>query len=466
MFRILMLRELLDNLQSARFVIIFLMCSVLVLLSLVIGTHDFNLAQKQYEDSVAQMHETTRQQVSYQALGIWGLYKVYRPPSSLMAFAKGVDESVGTNATVSIVQEPKLQDSLLSVEPVYAQFSAFDFNFVVRVVVALFAMMLTFDVINSEKEVGTLKLLLSHPVPRAQLILAKLAGSMATLLLPLLLPMLIGILAIVMTGNFHWRNDDWLRLALIVGSSILYLAIFSALGVMVSCLVSKPSNALLVSVLFWLVFIWVVPSLSLYGATLATDLPSAHTIEGQKWEIDRQRYKDSIAVQQRWLQEHPGTADVPMDVQSKLVGELQNEVKKKKARIDETYAAQVQHRNQMITWMSRLSPSAAFENIVLVLTATDLARQERFIGEVKQYRNVFQGFVGEKMMAERRDQLEGKDQAVPSSLDLDGLPEFRAPIASLMDDMGRLAPDITVLLLYLLAFCLTGYRVFLNYEVS
>lgn len=465
MFFTLLKREILDNLQSARFMIIFIMCSVLVLLSLLIGAHDYSQAKKQYDVSTSQMQDMARQQVTYQALGIWGLYKVYRPPAPLLAFAKGVEQSSGTNTTVSIVQEPKLQDSLHSVEPIYAQYSTLDFSFVVRVIVALFALMLTFDLVNGEREAGTLKLVLSNPVPRTQYIMAKLGGSFVSLQLPLLLPILIGILAISITGDLPWQASDWLRIAIVVGLSVLYLGIFIAIGVLMSCLVRRPSNALLLLVLLWLSFVWVLPRVSLYAATRATDLPALHEVERQKWEIDRQWYKDSVAAQQDWLANHRDQAEVPIDVQSQILSGLQVEAKKKKARIEEQYAAQTQRRNSLVAWLARLSPAAAFENSLQVLTSTQLERQDQFIAEVKQYRNSFQRFVGEKINAEQRDALENPNAAAPRGLDLSGLPQFTAPRANLGHDLAGIVPDVAVLLAYLLLACLAGYWTFLSYEV-
>jgi len=443
-----------------------LLGSALVLLSLLIGAFDYSQAKKQYDISTTQMQETARQQVTYQALGIWGLYKVYRPPAPLLAFAKGVEQSSGTNTTVSIVQEPKLQDSLHSVEPIYAQFSTLDFNFVVRVIVALFALMLTFDLVNGEREAGTLKLVLSNPVPRTQYILAKLSGSLVSLQLPLLLPILIGTLVIALGAEMPWHGSDWLRIALVVALSVLYLGIFVALGVLMSCLVRRPSNALLLLVLVWLSFVWVLPRISLFVATRATDLPALYEVERQKWEIDRQWYRDSVASQQDWLANHREFSDVPVDVQSQILSGLQVEAKKKKARIDEQYAARAQRRNQLVVWLARISPAAAFENAMLVLTSTQLERQDQFLAEVKQYRGSFQRFVGEKINAEQREQIDNVAPAPQRGLDLAGLPQFTAPQANLAHDLGHIVPDIAVLLAYLLCACLAGFWAFLSYEVA
>lgn len=330
MFSHLFKKELLDNISSSRFLIIFVMCSSLVMLSLFIGTSDYNRATQQYHTSVVQMEETAKKQVTYQALGVWGMFKVYRPPSSLLPFAKGVEQASGNNSIVSIFQEPKLQDSHYSVEPIYAKFSELDFLFVIKVIIALLALMLTFDLINGEHENGTLKLMLSSPVPRTTIILSKIAGAFCSLVIPLLIPIIIGILAIYLVNDVNWGAEEWIRVSLILLSCILYISIFLVLGIFISCLVARPSNAFLILVLLWLSFVWVLPRISLFAATLYANIPAAYEIDQRKGEINRQWYRDSTFKLNEWLQRHPEFDKVPLDVQGKINGALQKKRKGKK----------------------------------------------------------------------------------------------------------------------------------------
>jgi ABC-type transport system involved in multi-copper enzyme maturation permease subunit len=458
-------KEILDTIGSSRFMLVFLMCCALVILSLFIGAADQNRAQKEHDTSVAQMAETAKQQVSYQALGMWGMFKVYRPPSPLFVFARGVEEASGNNSVVSIFQEPKLQDSRFSVDPIHAQLSTLDFVFVVKVIVALLALMLTFDLINGEQERGTLKLVLSNPVPRTTLILAKIAGAWSALVVPLLIPALIGVLGILVAGGVEWGADHWMRIITMVFATVLYVSVFVSFGVFVSCIVSRPSNAFLVLVLIWLAVVWVMPGVALYAATEISDVAAAYEIDRKKGEIDREWYRESAAQQAEWLRRNPGHDSVPVDVQGEINGDLQKEAQKKKSRIDEAHAADVSYRDSLVMRISRVSPAAAFDNIMLGLAMTGVDRQQAFLSEVKEFRNAFQRYVGQKMMQERKYQLDGGAVSYHSGLDLSGMPRITFEDAPFGRDVSALWPDFAVLILLLFLFTFGSVWAFLHYDV-
>ncbi len=465
MFAHLLKKELFDNLASIRFLLIFLMCSVLVILSLLIGLADYQHARQHYDASVAQMRETASQQVSYQALGVWGMFKVYRQPSPLFPFAKGVEEASGSNSVVSIFHEPKLQDSRYSAEPIYAQFSSLDFLFVIKVIVALFALMLTFDLISGEAEKGTLKLVLANPVPRVTVLHAKLAAAFLSLLLPLFIPCLFGMILMQVSGHLLWQAEHWLRILLLFGSALLYIAIFVLLGLLFSCLVKRSADAFLWLVMCWLLCVWVIPRLSLFIANAVIAVPAAHVIEQQKGEIDRQWYRDSERSQQQWLLQHPEHVVVPNEIVGQMNGELQQQAQQHKSRIDEQYRALQQQRIGLTLWFARISPSAAFENIALVLSQTDMSRQQHFLDQVKSYRHDFQTFVSQKMMDERKLQLQGQVDSAAAGLDLTGMPELRFQPTTLTADLQLISADVAVLLLYLTCGIFACYYSFLRYQL-
>jgi ABC-type transport system involved in multi-copper enzyme maturation permease subunit len=466
MFAHLLKKEIFDNLVSARFLLIFLMCSVLVMLSLLIGMDDYRHARQHYDASVAQMKTTASQQVSFQALGVWGMFKVYRQPSVLFPFAKGVEEASGSNSIVSIFHEPKLQDSRYSTEPVYAQFSSLDFLFVVKVIIALFALMLTFDLISGEAERGTLKLVLANPVPRTTVLHAKLAGALLSLLLPLFIPILLGMMFMQLSGHLLWQAEHWGRILLFLGSAMLYLAIFVVLGLLFSALVQRSSDAFLWLILCWLLSVWVIPRFSLFIANAVTAVPPSYEIERQKGEIDRQAYRDSESRLQQWLLQHPEFTEVPHDVVGQVNGEFQKQAQQHKRQLDESYGAKQQQRIQFALWFARISPSAAFENIALVLSQTDMSRQQHFLEQIKLYRHDFQRYISAKMVEERRLQLTGQAGDTAGKLDLTGMPELRVKATTLWRDLSQLTADFAVLLCYLTCGIVACYRSFLRYQLT
>ena len=99
----------------------------------------------------------------------------------------GLENDLGRNTTITIYGDPQLDDTKYNEHRVFAIFGSLDLAFIVKVVLSLFAILLTFDAICGEREGGTLKLVLSNAVPRDRVILGKLVGGFLALVVPLAL---------------------------------------------------------------------------------------------------------------------------------------------------------------------------------------------------------------------------------------------------------------------------------------
>jgi len=105
-------------------------------------------------------------------------------------------------------------------------------------------------------------------VPRAWVVLAKLAGGVLSLWVPLALAFLLSLVLVLANPDVVLSLDDGLRLAVLFGLACLFLAQVYALSLMVSTLVRESDTALITCLLAWLIsgvgFLNVLPSLSRY----------------------------------------------------------------------------------------------------------------------------------------------------------------------------------------------------------
>lgn len=186
MLRDIIKKEILDNITSPKFVFTFLLCTILILLSVYTGVTNYRAEKKEYTAALALNKKNMESQPNYQSLAGIGI-KVSKPPQVLGTVVTGIEEAVGRVAPVNIAADPNLIDSKYSSNPVFAVFGALDLMFIVKIVLSLFAILFTYDAIVGEKEKGTLKLALSNDVPRDRLILGKAIGGYISLLLPLLI---------------------------------------------------------------------------------------------------------------------------------------------------------------------------------------------------------------------------------------------------------------------------------------
>jgi len=115
----------------------------------------------------------------------------------------------------------------------------------------IFAIVISFDAVSKERVQGTLDLLLSRPASRTGILLGKFLGSFAAVALPVTLVNLAGIAVIgAATGE---SPTGGFALAF-VGLSLLLIAYFVLLQLILSTLAKTSGTAVLFGVLAWLVF--------------------------------------------------------------------------------------------------------------------------------------------------------------------------------------------------------------------
>ncbi len=204
-------KEFKDYLNSKRFLLLFGLLGLLTIIGAITGINDYNSDLATYNSNLQQASATT------------GGFKFnVDMPSILVIFS-----SYGTYI---------------------ASFGM------------LLAISMGFDMISREKEEGTLKLLLTHPVFRDQVINGKIIGS-ATMLTVVLIATFLAIVAIMLFFGIIPAGDDLIRLAAFFLAVLIFLLAYLAIAVMSSTISKNSSMAMLIAIAIVLVGM-VVPNIS------------------------------------------------------------------------------------------------------------------------------------------------------------------------------------------------------------
>ncbi|WP_048148911.1 ABC transporter permease [Palaeococcus ferrophilus] len=113
-----------------------------------------------------------------------------------------------------------------------------------------------YDIINRELEEGTIRSLLSKPVYRDEVVNGKFLGSAVTLFLGVTMFYVLTIALALLLG-VPVGGDDALVFLTTMPFSLVYTLIFLAIGMLVSALVRKPTNALIL-VIVLIIFLQLV----------------------------------------------------------------------------------------------------------------------------------------------------------------------------------------------------------------
>ena len=147
-------------------------------------------------------------------------------------------------------------------------------------ILSLLALTFAYDAIAGEYERGTLRLVLSHPVGRGYILVAKYIGAMVCLFVPLLMSLLLMLILLTTSRyGFPERTDDFLRIGGIVLTSLVYLSLFYLIGMLISAITRRTSTALILSMFVWGFLVLVYPNMILTAVAYCPESgPGTHRL--------------------------------------------------------------------------------------------------------------------------------------------------------------------------------------------
>jgi ABC-type transport system involved in multi-copper enzyme maturation permease subunit len=375
--RTIALREILEHLKSVRVSAIVLLVIAVVPLAAIVN----HRAYQQRLDNYSRLSTGQRGGFSMSAGRTGGEYPVYRRPAALSVLVTGADPYMPAYWSFTA---NGLQDGPPAATPrgLAELAGEIDLLFVVRVVIGLLAFLLAFDVVAGERESGTLKAVLAHPVPRARLLLGKIAGGSATLLMAVLLAFILALLTLQIVHGGLLTGRTIVAVALFLAASALYAVALFAVGTLVSCLNASSRTALVSLLVVWVVFVMVIPRLATVAAQAIRPVDSAQVLGVRLREAARP-FDDEQArrLEDLWIRisgQPKGHIDlqalpdaVKLDYQNRstqIIEEINRRHREVINGILRNHERAVERQQALARALSRLSPAAA-----LGLAAADLA---------------------------------------------------------------------------------------------
>ena len=492
MTKLLIEKELRDLIGTPRFAITFAVSSVLILLAFFMGAQNYRLMESRYQSSqrenIRQMESLTTDQ--------WVMVSptIFVPPSPLAALVSGVSNDIGRSVPVQGRGELNLENSYYSDDTASAVFRLLDLEFVFTIVFSLFAILFCYNAINGEKEGGTLRLLFSNSLSRDKYILGKIAGSFLALGIPLLVPILLGCLLFMVMG-IPMTGDDWLRLAGIVGCTLLYFGVFVMISIFVSALTARSSSSFMIMLVVWILAVLVVPRAAVLYAGRAIEVPSVDDISYQKRQLQTQLIQDDMKELARAMGgESDGggirlsfneEAEDPEEAQRRMQERMENfqrkqqeladERDKKMAELSEKLNTERYNRQRVQQrWafgLSRISPASAFTLAITALAGTSLEAEDHFMEAATDYQRTFRSFQEEKagmsggggfMIVMRSGDEEEQE---PEKIDVSEIPAFTYEKPALTQIAQTLTLDAGLLVFFNILFFAAAFVAFLRYDV-
>jgi ABC-type transport system involved in multi-copper enzyme maturation permease subunit len=412
-------KEFLNNLLSARFVIGFLLCLVLIPFSILINIDDYRDQTGQYKiDRDAADRELAEVRVySYVKPTV-----VFRP-EPLGIFGKGLSAQVGNQVKILLGTKPLLAAGKTAARdnPFLASFFSVDFVDIAAIIFSLLALLFSYDALTKEKEDGTLRLQMANPLPRSKLLAGKVAGVLMTLLPVVVFCFLLGAVIILASGNLAFSSGEWLRLAVLALISLAYLVVFVFLGLFVSSRSRGSVSSLVVCLFLWVLLVFIVPNMASTVAESFVPIQSRDNLDAVLRDMDKSlderiqaAFKDLPGADwnMNWYmnggednaRQTTGCTASFFERQRRemAVGEpMRLDNADRKWGPQKAYLDSLSRQARAAEDLSLLSPAGIFRAVATAVCGTDRRAQEKRLEEVRRYRETLVSWFQGKRLFEK-----------------------------------------------------------------
>lgn len=366
------------------------------------------------------------------------------PPAPLAALAVGQSDVYPSYLKITARHLDALVTGDQIEHPLAVASGHLDLAFVVLFLYPLLIFAVSFDLTATERDRGTLRMVLAQPVSLGDVVAGKMIARMVLLAIPVaVLPLVFG--------------SVWFATREIVVWSIAVLAygsIWHGLALMVNARGwPAPANALVLAGI-WLMFAIVGPAT--VNLLLAVRYPMPSRVEAAVQA--RAATQDATLRGSRqlgqFLQDHPTSANVGRDGMRQfamLEAARDRQVADRLERVEAEFDAQLSRQRQLAGWLSVLSPTMVMQEVLLEVAGTSTNRFEHFRNAAATFQRRWQAYYEPRVL----------DAATLTEAEIAAAPSFaydREPASTVM---MRTAPAIAGMLMvgaFLMSIGFIGYR--------
>jgi len=512
-------KEFLLNIMTFKFAVGAVVCVVLTTVFMPILAADYRRRLEMYNTNVADNEAELRKVVVYRNIR----HTIFRPPAVLSAFSAGLEKQLAGSAQIELEKVPELNVTRRGGNPYLPILAVFDESLIFKIIISILALLVAYDVVSGEREQGTLKLILSDPVARHQVLLGKLVAGLITLSVPVTITFVVGVVVLLSYPMVALSASDWIRIGLMFVASLTFTAIMYQFGLLFSSLARRSAISMALGLFVWIIFSIVVPNASIQLAMQMRPLESQDKRESRMASL-KQDLENELKNQIGSIRDLFSNSIITSDASDAFGGyyakkrdiywlnaerklnALTIPVKLKYA--DKSLSIEQSNLNSFFAQkdlaraLSYISPISTYENLMAVLAGTDLTSFQEFIKQVRAHRNEVVEYVRSKtdnfsspsffascteaesaeftklyvQVKEAEDEQtkasaeqalkewEQKNVKEPVPLDLQDFPWFKyRPSAAA--DLRRAMPDLAVLLVtnvFLFGMC---FAAFARYDI-
>lgn len=333
--------------------------------------------------------------------------------------------------------------------PLRLLFGRFDAAFVAIALLPIAILVIAYNLLSGERELGTLPLLLGQPLPLRRLLAVRL---LVRAFVFLGLNLLALVLALAALGGPMFRTRGLALLGLWLAVTVAYGLFWFACAFYVNARGrSSAENGLLLAGL-WLLLVVVAPGALNLGLKQLYPMPSriAYLDEAREATVEVDRKKTELLG--KYLIDHPdmvpgGDKAVNVDeyIQTKMA--IADETRRILTPLETAFKTQQDRQQRFVDRLRFLSPAVVYQQVGQMLTGNDRGRHQRFLAAAEDHHRSLQEFFFPRFV---------KD--APDFAAYDAIPRFAFTERSLREELSSFFAAVMGLLIPAFAFAWLGWR--------
>ena len=389
-------KEIMHHILSVRFVALLLMCLLLIPLTLFINYRSYRQNLIDYQEAVklANIEETTVNPKMPLEPEI-EVSKLILKPTPLSVFANGLGDALPSYLGMTrngITQGPPS----MFTSPLSYLLGHLDFLFVVGTVFSLLALLFTFDAVAGEREAGTIRITLSNSLPRDLFLWSKLIGGYLVFVVPFLLSFLFGLLLLVWQGFPLGEPEIFPRVLSLTLVSLLYIAVFFAIGTVISTYLDNAKTALIVAFTVWVFAVLITPRVGFLAAKLIAPTRTSQSVYMEKTAMRDDMNAALAAEKQKIMLETPADERGMRIIAGEVLNQVDERMKpfeeeyrqkfqNRADKLDRDYKREAEQQEQVGEMFSRITPTASLIYLATNLTQTGKRKMDNYFQAGERY---------------------------------------------------------------------------------
>ena len=475
MLMTLIQKEIMHHVLSVRFVALLLMCALLIPLTLSINYRKYSQNLVDYQESVKRAQTQAKENPPNAQDPNTEVSKFFLKPTPLSVFANGLEEALPTYLGMTRNGVRQSSTGLAHASIAYA-LGNLDFLFIVGTVFSLLALLFTFDAVAGEREAGTLRINLSNPLPRDVFLWSKLIGGYIVFVIPFLVAFLLGLLLLTWQGFPLGEFEIAAPVFGLTLISLLYIAVFFAIGVLISTYLDNAKTALIVAFTFWVFAVLIAPRGAFVVAKLVAPTRSQQAVYMEKTALRNNLTKDKQdKIYKNMFETLGGNLNLNAEME-KRIDELRKpieeqfrlEFQNQTDKINREFQREKDRQEQVGEMLSRISPTSSLTYSAMNLTQTGKLKRERYFQTGEKYysqlNDTYFSDISDDALAQILQIASRMDPASESEVE-EILPPPTLTEPSVSDTLRRSTVDMFLLVCFVLAFSTVAFLKFFRSDV-